>query len=198
MPLVRSAYESHVGAKVRGDLIGKEEQAQAPPGMADGGVKHATRTLDPARFLPPSLNGVTRNRRGGAQPEVAIGPGQSTVTVQELPIRENGADVGFGVQVVPRATDERLGVLIERPVELVLHPPGGAVVGRQHTDREATRFAGQLGAEVRIDQGTGVDQCHNGREVENLRPLHKKGPELGVEYGKALVHLDLCSVRLDL
>ena len=166
--------------------------------VADAEVQHATGTLDPTRILQPSPNGVTRNRGGRVQPEVGVDPNQPTVTVQELSIRENGADVGLGIQIVPRSADERLGALIERRVKFVLHLPGGAVVGRQHTDRKATGFAGQLRTVVRIHNRAGVDQRHQRRKVEDLRPFYKKGPELGVEYGKALVHLDLRAVRLDL
>ena len=155
-------------------------------------------TFDPTGILQPGPNGTTANRGGSVQAEITIDPDQPAITVQKLAIRENGADVGLGVQVVPRAADERVGMLAERRVQLVFHIPGCAVVRRQHTDRKATHLARQLRAIVRIDHRASVDQRHRPNEVENLRPLYKKGPELGVAYGKTLVHLDPGAVRLDL
>ena len=106
--------------------------------------------------------------------------------------------MGLRVEVVARPADDDAGALVEAAPPR-LHPPARRlVVGEHQADRRVADLAGQLRAQVRVDERARVHEVDRSGNVEDLRPLEEERPQLGIEQREPLVDLDLRKVGLDL
>ena len=77
-----------------------------------------------------------------AEPELAVDAAYPAVLVEERPVGDHRADVGLGVEVVPRPPDQHAGALVVAPVTHPDPPPGRLVVGEHHAERCPAHLAG--------------------------------------------------------
>ena len=135
---------------------------------------------------------------GLAQPEPPVDPRHPAVRVEELAVGHDRADVRLRVKIVAGAPDDEVRRLAEAVIACVVELAGRRVVRDEHPERRVAGLAGQLGADLRVDDGLGVDQIRAARRAEDLLPFEKERPQLGEEQRVPLVRLDLRAVRLDL
>ena len=166
--------------------------------MLEEGAHHGPLPLDPllVPMLRPERDQV--QPAGPAEPELRVGAGHAAVHVEELAVGDERPDVRLRVEVVARPANQHPGVLAVPALAGVVPPSRRLVVGRHHPEGRVPHLAGQLGAQVRVDEGARVHEVDGRGKLEDLGPLQEEGPQLGEEEGEPLVDLDLRQVGLDL
>ena len=190
--------EAGIGAEVRVDAVEVEAVAEMAAVAPELRVEHRSAQGVAVEVAVRRGDGQELRPVGLAEPELTVDSRHAAVRVEELAVGHDRADVRLRVDVVAGPPDDEVRRFAEAVRVRVVELAGRLVVGHQNAERRVAGLAGELGADLRVDDGLGVDEVRAARRAEDLLSLEEERPQLGEEERVALVGLYLGAIRLDL